>query len=208
MRLLSNPRLLKNLCWRSTFVDLVCIMKMKRSLQPFPLFLLTIMMLSFSACKSRKINTDASGMREKVISGSLKERYASILGVPEKKLQNENLYQFIDNWIGVPHRDGGMDKKGIDCSGFTVLLNREVYNQPLPRVASQMAEKVKRKFEDDLQEGDLVFFNFDGKKFSHVGVYLQNGKFVHASTSKGVIISDLKDSWYYRYFSRAGSVNL
>ena len=69
-----------------------------------------------------------------------------------------------------------------------------------------MAEDVKRKFEKDLKEGDLVFFDFDGQKFNHVGIYLQNNKFVHASTSKGVIVSDLKDPWYYKYFSRAGSV--
>ena len=69
-----------------------------------------------------------------------------------------------------------------------------------------MAENIKRKYEDELNEGDLVFFDFNGQKFSHVGVYLQNNRFVHVSTSKGVIISNLKDPWYYKYFSRAGSV--
>lgn len=99
-----------------------------------------------------------------------------------------------------------MDKKGVDCSGFTFLLEKEVFGKDLPRTARTMADKVKRKYERDLEEGDLVFFDFDGQKFSHVGVYLHNNKFVHASTSKGVIISDLKDPWYYKYFSRAGSV--
>jgi cell wall-associated NlpC family hydrolase len=80
-----------------------------------------------------------------------------------------------------------------------------VYNQSIPRVARQMAEQVKRKYEEELREGDLVFFDFDGQKFSHVGVYLVNNKFVHTSTSKGVIISDLRDPWYYKYFSRAGT---
>lgn len=162
-------------------------------------------LLLYSSCKSKKIITDASKARS-VSSGSLTERYASLLDVKEKELDNEKLYRFIDSWMGVPHRSGGMDKKGVDCSGFTTILEKEIYNRAVPRTAKSMAESVKRKYEDDLKEGDLVFFDFQGQKFSHVGVYLHNNKFVHASTSKGVIISDLKDPWYYKYFSRAGSI--
>lgn len=159
-----------------------------------------------ASCKSRQLVTDSRKISSSNVSGSLRERYAQILGVSKAEIRNESLYRFIDNWIGVPHRIGGMDKKGIDCSGFTTLLEKEIYNQELPRVARQMADEIKRKYEDELREGDLVFFDFDGQKYSHVGVYLHNNKFVHASTSKGVIISDLKDPWYYKYFSRAGSI--
>lgn len=166
-------------------------------------FLLSI--FAFASCKSKKIITDSSKVRNTKFSGSLMDKYATVLGVPRNRLSNEKLYRFVDSWMGVPHSTGGMDKSGIDCSGFTSILQSEIYNQSLPRVASQMAVKVKRKYEDDLREGDLVFFDFEGKKFSHVGVYLHNNKFVHASTSKGIIISDLKDPWYYKYFSRAGS---
>jgi len=159
------------------------------------------------SCNSQKFATHSSKASGIKFSGTIKEKYAATLGVSEKQITNEKLYNFIDNWIGVPHRSGGMDKRGIDCSGFTSILQKEVYNQWVPRVARQMAEQVKRKYEDELKEGDLIFFDFDGQKFSHVGVYLINNKFVHTSTSKGVIISDLKDPWYYKYFSRAGSVN-
>lgn len=169
------------------------------------LYLVIFIPLIYTSCKSKKIITDASNAKF-LSSGSIKERYASLLNVKEKDLDNEKLYRFIDTWIGVPYRNRGMDKKGVDCSGFTSLLTKDIYNKQLPRTARSMAEDVKRKFEKDLKEGDLVFFDFDGQKFSHVGVYLQNNKFVHASTSKGVIISDLKDQWYYKYFSRAGSV--
>lgn len=157
------------------------------------------------SCKSKKILTDSSKARPST-SGSVTERYATLLNVKEKDLGNEKLYRFIDNWMGVPHRSGGLDKKGVDCSGFTSILEKEIYNRIVPRTAKSMAESVKRKYEEDLKEGDLVFFDFQGQKFSHVGVYLHNNKFVHASTSKGVIISDLKDPWYYKYFSRAGSI--
>jgi cell wall-associated NlpC family hydrolase len=159
----------------------------------------------YTSCKSKKILTDASKSRA-VPSGSLTERYASLLNVKEKELSNEKLYRFIDSWIGVPHRLGGMDKKGIDCSAFISILEKEIYSRSVPRTAKSMAEVVKRKYEEELKEGDLVFFDFQGQKFSHVGVYLHNSKFAHASTSKGVIISDLKDPWYYKYFSRGGSL--
>ena len=160
-----------------------------------------------TGCKSKKILTDASSARNKpAVSGNVKERYAALLDVRKGELKNEKLYKFIDEWMGVPYRDGGMTKDGVDCSGFTTLLEKEIFDSSLPRTARQMAENVKRKYEEDLKEGDLVFFDLSGQKFSHVGIYLHNNKFVHASTSKGVIISDLKDPWYYKYFSRCGSV--
>ena len=171
------------------------------------IFVLTLAVIGLSSCKSKKAFTDISSLKNKpVVAGNLKERYAFILGIKEKAIDNEKLYRFIDNWIGVPHRNGGMDKRGVDCSGFTFLLEKEVYNRSVPRTAGQMAEYVKRKYEEELKEGDLVFFDFQGRKHSHVGVYLHNHKFVHVSTQKGVIISDLKDPWYYKYFSRAGSI--
>jgi hypothetical protein len=168
-------------------------------------YLVILLPLFYTSCKSKKIITDASKFKASS-SGTIKERYAYLLNVKEKEIENEKLYRFIDSWIGVPYRIGGIDKKGVDCSGFIFLLEKEVFNKDLPRTARTMAEKIKRKYEQDLEEGDLVFFDFDGQKFSHVGFYLHNNKFVHASTSKGVIISDLKDPWYYKYFTRAGSI--
>lgn len=167
---------------------------------------LLIVAVVLSSCKSRKLLTDASTARGKEFKGSLAQRYSAILNVQENEISNERLYKFIDSWMGVPHRTGGMDKGGIDCSGFTTILEKEIYNKDLPRTAAQMASAVKRKYEEELEEGDLVFFDFGGQKFDHVGVYLRNNKFVHVSTSKGVIISDLKDNWYYKYFSRCGEV--
>jgi cell wall-associated NlpC family hydrolase len=73
-------------------------------------------------------------------------------------------------------------------------------------MTSKQITVIKRKYEEDLKEGDLVFFDFDGKQFSHVGVYLQNGYVVHASSRRGVIIVRLRDPSLYKYFSRAGSI--
>lgn len=151
------------------------------------------------------VPTDASDARNKVLTGSKMENYASILGVSVRELDNKSLYYFIDDWMGSPHRLGGTEKSGIDCSGFVGKLYRQVYSKDLPRNSSAMGEGVKRKYEDDLKEGDLVFFSFGGRQIDHVGVYLRNNKFVHVSTRKGVIISDMKDNWYYKYFVRCGT---
>lgn len=179
--------------------------KKQLAVQKHLVFMLFILLSAFAGCKSKKVFTDASDTRHKKVQGSVKERYAAVLDVKKRDIKNEELYRFIDRWKGVKHRDGGTGKRGIDCSAFTCLLQKEVYGRSLPRTAKDMAGQVKRKYENQLKEGDLVFFDFNGRKFSHVGVYLQNNKFVHVSTSKGVIISNLKDPWYYKYFSRAGT---
>lgn len=134
------------------------------------------------------------------------EKYAGLLGVKRNDIQNGRLYSFIDEWYGSPYRFGGMGKDGVDCSGLVFLLQLQVYDQSLPRTCALQVNTIKRKYEEDLKEGDLVFFDFDGKQYSHVGVYLQNGYFVHASTRKGVIIARLHDNGIYKFFSRGGSV--
>jgi probable lipoprotein NlpC len=134
------------------------------------------------------------------------DKYAELMGVKRNDIQNGRLYSFIDGWLGVPYRFGGTGKDGVDCSGLVFLLQLQVYDQPLPRTCALQVNSIKRKYEEELKEGDLVFFDFDGKQYSHVGVYLQNGYIVHASTRKGVIIVKLHDQGIYKYFSRAGSI--
>lgn len=133
---------------------------------------------------------------------------SEILDVSESTLKNKDLYNFIVNWYGTPYKYGGINENGIDCSGFTNVLYKEIYNIQLPRVSKDIAENVKRKYADNLQEGDLVFFSF-GKTgtVNHVGIYLHNNKFVHASTSKGVIISNLTEPYYGDYLVKCGSYN-
>lgn len=129
------------------------------------------------------------------------------MGVKPDDIINGRLYNFIELWAGVPYKFGGLDKDGVDCSGLAFLLEKEVYGITLPRITWQQVGVIKRKYEDELKEGDLVFFDFDGKQFSHVGVYLQNGYIVHASSTKGVIIVPLHGA-IYKYFSRGGSINV
>jgi len=112
---------------------------------------------------------------------SIADKYAAIMNVDKSNIQNGRLYAFIDQWMGTPYLFGGEDKSGVDCSGLTQLLEQQVYGINIPRSTSQQINVIKRKYEEELVEGDLVFFDYDGKKFSHVGVYLQNGYYVHAS---------------------------
>ncbi|WP_316829564.1 C40 family peptidase [Pedobacter aquatilis] len=122
-------------------------------------------------------------------------------------LKSKQLYKFITDWTGVRYKFGGLDKNGIDCSGFAYLLEKEIYGISLPRVSRDQANVVRRKNISDLKEGDLVFFSFGGSNVDHVGIYLNNGFFVHASTNRGVIVDDINMPAYQRVFVKSGSVN-
>ncbi|MFE7087934.1 C40 family peptidase [Sphingobacterium spiritivorum] len=152
--------------------------------------------------------SDASSARGVDLTGSNLENYAKLLNVSVRDLNNRYLYGFINDWMGSPHRLGGQTKSGIDCSGFVGILYKDVYGKIIPRTSRDMGALVNSKRESQLKEGDLVFFSFGGGAIDHVGVYLHNNKFVHVSTRKGVIISDLTDSWYAKYFTGAGTIKL
>ncbi|MEX8546760.1 MAG: C40 family peptidase [Mucilaginibacter sp.] len=171
------------------------------------IFLLILLLpLLFSACKSRKYRLKGQPGEIVQPAASILQKYSALIGVEEGSITNGRLYTFIDQWMGTPYRFGGLDKEGIDCSGFALLLEQQVYGINLPRMTGQQVTAIKRKYEEQLQEGDLVFFDFDGKKFSHVGIYLQNDYIVHASTKKGIMLVKLHDPAMYKYFSRCGSV--
>ena len=162
--------------------------------------------VTLSSCHSKKAVMRGEPGDVVKPQASIAEKYSAILGVNESDIQNGRLYAFIDQWMGTPYRFGGQDRGGVDCSGLAQLLEQQVFGINIPRTTSQQINVIKRKYEEDLAEGDLVFFDYDGKKFSHVGIYLQNGYYVHASASKGVMISKLHDPYTYKYFSRCGSV--
>lgn len=151
--------------------------------------------------ETKKTTTNSLSAKDK----ALKEKYAQILGVNEKDISNLKLYYFIDEWMGVPYKYGGNDKNGIDCSGFTGLLYREVYNKNVSGPTSTLIELTNIISENELKEGDMVFFHIEKKgKVSHVGVYLQNNKFVHATTKKGVMINDLNENYYKQHYFKSG----
>jgi len=171
-----------------------------------PYCILLAGLVALSSCHTRKAAMRGEPGEVVKPQQSVAEKYSAILGVNESDIQNGRLYEFVDNWMGTPYLFGGQDKNGIDCSGLAQLLEQQVFNVNIPRSTSQQINVIKRKYEEELVEGDLLFFDYDGKKFSHVGVYLQNGYYIHASTTKGVTITKLHDPYTYKYFSRCGSI--
>ncbi len=136
---------------------------------------------------------------------SLQFKYGIMMDIAVEQLTNIKLLETIDEWYGARYRYGGTTKSGVDCSAFAGTLMTAVFGSSLPRTAREQYAATQRISKEDLQEGDLVFFNTTGG-VSHVGVYLNNNKFVHASTSSGVMISDLDDAYYSRKYVGAGRI--
>jgi lipoprotein Spr len=141
-------------------------------------------------------------------SSPLQIKYASILGVFPQAIKNITLYSFVEDWYGVRYRFGGDSKTGIDCSAFARRLYEKVFCVNLLRTAlAQFSMCHFTKETDSIQEGDLVFFKTRGNRITHVGVYLKNDYFVHASSSHGVMISSLNNSYWERRFAGVGIID-
>lgn len=134
-------------------------------------------------------------------------KYAILMNTEVESLPDRNLLDAVDEWYGVRYRVGGNTKSGVDCSGFTVAVYAAVYGMMLPRISRDQYRMSRKISTTELQQGDLVFFNTTGRGVSHVGVYLGNNKFIHASVSRGVMVNDLFESYYLRRFVGAGRID-
>ena len=112
--------------------------------------------------------------------------------------------QYAD-WKGVRYRLGGSTKKGIDCSGFVQRTFREQFGLELPRSTYEQQEMGKSVSRSNLRTGDLVLFRA-GSTGRHVGIYIGNNQFVHASTSSGVIISSMNEPYWKKRYNEARRV--
>lgn len=133
------------------------------------------------------------------------EKYSPALG-EEMVINNLLLFDFIDEWINVPYQLGGNSKAGIDCSRLSILLMNEVYHKSIAGSSADIARQTEPIAKSRLKEGDLVFFKINSDEVSHMGVYLGNGRFIHSTTQRGVVISDLQDNYYSKYFVESGRV--
>ncbi len=118
---------------------------------------------------------------------------------------SDSLQAQYNSWQGVPYRLGGLSKKGIDCSGFVYLTFKDQFGLILPRTTETQVKRGTRVYIGQLQAGDLIFFK-TAWRTRHVGIYLSDGRFLHASTSKGVIISRLDNVYWKKKYWRSQRV--
>lgn len=112
----------------------------------------------------------------------------------------DQLLEYFKSWQGVGYKYGGVSSKGVDCSGLTLRAYKELYGVNLPRTVVEQSKQGVRVEKSSLRPGDLVFFK-TGRSARHVGIYLGENMFIHASRSKGVIQSSLNNVyWRTRYW--------
>lgn len=162
------------------------------------IFILTGLILILSSCRTSAPRLDYQALA----------RASILLGVDINMEDNHKLYLESAEWIGVPYRGGGDSKRGTDCSGLTYQIYRKVYRTQVPRNTEDLRKESTKVAKRNLREGDLVFFSSSRsrKKVAHVGIYLKKGKFIHASTSKGVIVSQLSEDYYTRHWISGGRI--
>lgn len=143
-------------------------------------------------CDQKNINEDAfSSFFQKV-------------GVNISKAKDLGMYASIYKWFSTPYRYGGKTKNGIDCSNYVYKLMDDCSDSYA--TSTQLANMTEYVDREELKEGDLIFFNIKGYGISHVGVYLQDGKFTHSCSSKGVTISSLDEPYWNARYCRAGRI--
>jgi lipoprotein Spr len=175
----------------------------KPSTSVFRLIAIAVAALTLMSCSTRR----RYAANESAAAAKLSKQYGMQLTAKD----NIPLYDACSRWFGVKYRAGGTTVNGVDCSGFVSAIYRQVYRADLERTVSNILRRnctsIRRS---SLREGDLVFFKTTGAANSkiptHVGIYLKNGRFVHASTSKGVIVSNLSEPYYVRTWITGGHV--
>ncbi len=147
--------------------------------------------------------------KSRYLTPAEKKRYAALLNIPTDSLGNEKLYAAITKWMDTPYQWGGNSLTGVDCSSLTQQIYYEVYGKELPRTSlQQFYFDTRAQFQSQkyLKEGDLVFFRlrYQDEIVSHVGIYLQNGKFLGSNSPRGVEITDLDTNyWQDKYVASA-----
>ena len=139
-------------------------------------------------------------------ASALQFKYAVLLNTEVEQLEDTRLLEQVDEWYGTRYRMGGTSKTGIDCSAFVQTVCLSAFALALPRTAREQYRDCEKISATELKEGDLVFFNTTGG-VSHVGIYLRNNKFAHASSSQGVTVSDLFDPYYLKRYIGAGRIS-
>lgn len=127
----------------------------------------------------------------------------------KKDKHADKIIKEAHTWIGTPYKYAAQEKGvGADCSGFVMKVYETTTGEKLPRNSAKQAEYCEKLKDHEVKQGDLVFFatGKDPEKISHVGIVIDDISFIHASSSKGVVISDLTSNYYRRTFMMFGRV--
>jgi len=133
-----------------------------------------------------------------------RNEFAQKLGIQLNKEYDAALLKEVIDWLGTPYVYGGKDKTGTDCSGFIMQVYKAVYDINTARSANGIYEECIKVKKEKLKQGELVFFKINTEKIGHVGIFLQDTYFIHASTSKGVMVSSLDLEYWTKYFVSGG----
>lgn len=111
-------------------------------------------------------------------------------------------------WLGTPYKYGGETKSGADCSGFVMKVYHKVTGLKLPRNSAAQCDYCNKIKKEELETGDLVFFSSNASKgrVAHVGMYVGDGIMIHASSSRGVIETDINSDYFVRHYVASGRV--
>ena len=131
--------------------------------------------------------------------------YADYEGTPATSTLREELVEFAKTYLGTPYVYGGVSYRGIDCSGFTMQVFRH-FGISLNHAVSGQYRRSQIISKAELEPGDLVFFGAGGDPLTHVGIYVGNGGVIHASSTNGVIISDLSSTYYRQHYTYSGRI--
>lgn len=173
--------------------------------------MLSLALISLCACVSSpsrdsyKDKYSATSKATRTSAHGKPTPYVPDESISEEEELREALYRQHDFWAGTPYRYGGMDYDGVDCSGLVLRAFHEEFGLMLPRTTRGQVKIGKKVHRGALLPGDLVFFK-TGRGGRHVGIVLQDTQFMHASSSRGVVISDLRNPYWAGHYWQARRV--
>ena len=170
------------------------------------IFLSLVTALNRPAWSSPTEETPAAGLTERGLVTQISTQLNAVKGKAGD--QAAGMVEQAMGLLGVPYRRGGNNEStGFDCSGFVRHLYEKSVGQILPRRAVDQARATEVIDREELKPGDLVFFNTMRRAFSHVGVYVGDGKFIHAPRAgKAVNVEDMRSAYWQKRFNGARRV--
>lgn len=162
-----------------------------------------IFLLIFIAVVSAAVLSGCGSSRHAAESHTAAHYSKKLTPAQEKELVRE-----AKRWLGTKYRYGGHSRSGTDCSGMVMEVYKKVCDVRLPRSSREQQSFCKKINRDNLRKGDLVFFSTNKSRnaVSHVGLYIGDGEMIHASSSKGVMISRLDEKYFQRTYHSSGRV--